>query len=129
MKIVYTHVRQYTTEEYFPYIGGLDTVNLNPRGGTTLAMQQIEPWYFDTLEPGTFFELSIGKAKCSVKDNYCKKTGRDLALERMKPRRVTVLDVIYGIVILKDEKDNSVYHMVKNEKSTRVYLDQYVEEE
>jgi hypothetical protein len=122
MKINYFHVRDYN--------GFL----VAPRGGTTLAMEQIEGWYFDTLEVGTFFEKSIGKARCSKKDNYCKKVGRELAVGRMKTTRLTVIAVVdepsrnTRVVALRDSKDNSLYLMRKKAGTSRVYLSNYDED-
>jgi hypothetical protein len=121
MKITYYHIRKEDGE------------HIAPRGGVTLAMEQIEAWYFDTLEMGTFFEKSIGKARCSRDDNYCKKVGRDLAVERMKPTKLTVIASIVSpvdnkkIVVLKDAKDNSLYYLKKVTGNNRVYLDEYLE--
>jgi hypothetical protein len=115
-KPAFHHVRIYTPSG-----------NLFPRGGVTIAMSQIPGWYFKTLAVGTFFEESIGKAVCSIEDNYCKKVGRELAQSRMKATRLDVLDCAVfpdgtKSVILEDFRDKSVYSFVQYTDSDRVYL-------
>lgn len=63
-------------------------------GGSTLAVQELEPWFFASLKPGDFFEKRFGLAKCHPKDNFCKKTGRELAESKAKVKRFTVVKIV-----------------------------------
>lgn len=80
MKVVYCHNREYTGgsgfrtrigDREFPEYGIL---TINPRGGSTVAMEAIPSWLLDTIEMGSTIERKVGIARCSDEDNYCKKT-------------------------------------------------------
>jgi len=96
---------------------------INPHGGVTIAMESIEPWFFKTLEVGTSFEKKVGKARCSLDDNYNKKTGRELALSRMKMTTLTVIRA--GEFTLLEDKNGGLYSLILNTKGTRVYFTEY----
>lgn len=63
------------------------------RGGTTIAMEEIPVDMFNEMTPDHTLECFVGKAKCSNKDNYNKKTGRNIAVGRMKEIALSVLAV------------------------------------
>ncbi len=50
---------------------------LLPRGGVTLFVKQRPDVLPDQIE------LTIGSATCSLKDNYCRRTGRKIARQRI----------------------------------------------
>jgi len=56
---------------------------IGPKGGTTVAMEEIPVDMFRELETGTVLEAQVGLAKCSLKDNYNKKIGRAIAKSRL----------------------------------------------
>ena len=109
-KIVYCHNRN----EEFLYDEGLDIslgVAVNPKGGSTVAMEPIQSWLLDTVAQGDSIQRKIGIARCSEDDNYCKKTGRELAKSRMKTKTLVVVNVIKNtdqptVVFFEDEDDN-----------------------
>jgi len=86
-----------------------DDLGISSTGGETIAMQGLEPWFVESLTPGDFFTKQVGFARCSDEENYCKKTGRELAKSRMKNMVFTVLTnhkfSVERTLILKDEKD------------------------
>jgi len=98
---------------------------LSARGGTTVAMQEIQSWLIETLKPGDFFTKSVGVARCSDKENYNKKTGRDIAESRMKPVVLTVVsNKDYSgvrILILKDSNGN-LFDLQKKNNCKRVHF-------
>lgn len=102
--IQYCHKRNYNAKCY-PYDD-----ELNPKGGETIALEVPEPELLVELQPGEFFEKQVGRAKCSLSDNYCKKTGRELAHSRMKPTRLTCTHNISFVevrfVTLEDPEGN-----------------------
>ena len=114
-EVVYNHLRKFHKNG-----------RVNARGGTTLAIEPLQGWHVKTLEVGTFFEKLVGKARCSEDDNYCKKIGRDLAQSRMKPTKLTVLDVKEShegrLILLEDGRDGAKYYFVKYADADRVYL-------
>lgn len=61
-------------------------------GGTTFAVEKIKIKNFLIGEKIT---LKVGFAKCSEKDNYNKKLGRELALNRMKEVKFEVTRIVY----------------------------------
>ena len=123
MNIQYCHVRKYIPE--FNISNFTYESKLSATGGITIAMQELEPWFVETLQDGDFFTKSVGKARCSDKENYNKKTGRELAVSRMKPMVFTVLsNRDFGgvrILILKDEKQN-MYELHKKARNIRVHF-------
>lgn len=127
MNIQFCHKRKTILKPKIP--GCMPVEFLSARVGMTVAMEEVQAWFFETLEPGTFFEKRVGFARCSDEDNYCKKTGREFALSRLKATRLTVLTV-HGkgtkehVVVLKD-KDGGLYHLTKYGDTQRVYFEEY----
>ena len=85
--MIYFHWRNYQ-DLWHSTEGDIRVVAGN--GGSTICMEPILGWYFDTLKEGDFFEKKVGMAKCHPDDTYCKKTGRDEALKKAKTKRLTV---------------------------------------
>lgn len=110
MTIQFNHKRKFHTVDNFPDIGGMEYHVVNPRGGTTIALEVIEPWFFDSLAVNDFFDKKVGSARCSKDDNYCKKVGRQLSTQRMKTTRLVVQSLVSNetekIIILVDSNNN-----------------------
>lgn len=106
MKIVYCHNRIY--DFYDDELGTF--AKLNSRGGSTVAMEAIPSWLLDTLAQGDSIVRKVGIARCSDEDNYCRKTGRELAQSRMKTTSLTVINLVKTddatIVFFEDEAGN-----------------------
>lgn len=105
MKIIYSHNRK-TNENSGPDFG-----EIKPRGGTTVAMEAIQSWLLDTLDVGSTIVRKVGIARCSTDDNYCRKTGRELAQSRLKQTTLTVMNLVrfdpsYTVVFFEDEVGN-----------------------
>lgn len=83
--MIFRHIREIDYDNY---------VEICPTGGMTLAVQELEPWFFAALKPGDFFEKKIGVAKCHPKENFCKKIGREIATSKAKLRKFTVIKVV-----------------------------------
>lgn len=62
------------------------SIDLNPKGGTTLCLEVPSIEEFDALQPSlsTAVIFKFGVAECSTKDHYNKKIGREIALGRLK---------------------------------------------
>lgn len=107
MKIVYCHNR--FLENYYTDLLEGD-FRPSARGGTTVAMEVVSSWLLDTLAQGDTIVRKVGIARCSEDDNYCKKTGRELALSRMKTTTLTAVNIVKHdgrtTVFLEDDKDN-----------------------
>jgi hypothetical protein len=103
MKIVYSHNREY--KEHATY-----GVSVSPRGGSTVAMESIQSWLLTQLQQGDTIVRKVGIARCSEDDNYCKKTGRELALSRMKSQTLTAVNIVkmgnVVTVFFEDQNDN-----------------------
>jgi hypothetical protein len=56
---------------------------LLPKGGITFAMEEIEPDLFNQITEEHVLEAQFGFARCSDKDLYNKKIGREIAKGRM----------------------------------------------
>lgn len=106
MKIVYCHNRE--VEE----VQRMDGISLqvSPRGGSTVAMEAIPSWLLDTIEMGSTIERKLGIARCSDEDNYCKKTGRELAQSRLKSNLLKVVNIVrigtFTTVFFEDKNKN-----------------------
>jgi hypothetical protein len=83
---------------------------IKARGGQTIAMQELTSWFVNSLQEGEFFVKSIGKSRCSDKENYNKKLGRELSSSRMEATKLTVNKVLIFSgtkeVELIDEQNN-----------------------
>lgn len=124
MDIQYVHNRKYVNDLAKRFkdctVGGIAS-----RGGETVAMQALEPWFIETLVPGDFFTKQVGFARCSDEENYNKKTGRELAKSRMKNMVFTVVSnnqySSTRILVLQDEKGR-LYGIQKNSGAQRAWL-------
>lgn len=117
MKIIYCHNRNYDVDED-TYLYRL---KVDPRGGSTVAMEAIQSWYLDTAQVGDFIERRVGIARCSLEDNYCKKTGRDLAKSRMKLKRLTLIKIAEGLDRKTYIYQDSDGHLFEFRKSPDAY--------
>jgi hypothetical protein len=72
MNIVFNHTRYATMDG-----------TLLPKGGITFAMEEIEPDLFNQITEEHVLEAQFGFARCSDKDLYNKKIGREIAKGRM----------------------------------------------
>jgi hypothetical protein len=82
--------------------------NLSPKGGTTVAMEEIPVDMFAQITNENVLEAFLGTAKCSLKDNYNKKLGRRIATARLKSQELEVLAVSHW----QKEDDRSVKEVV-----------------
>lgn len=98
MKVIYCHNRELVEGE------------IQPRGGSTVAMESIQSWVLDTLEQGSSIVRKVGISRCSDDDNYCRKTGRQIAESRLKSTTLTVVNLVkmgdFVTVFFEDENDN-----------------------
>lgn len=114
MNIQFCHVRKFIAKfdlETFSYLSVLDA-----RGGETIAMEEVPAWLLDKVETGDFFTKKVGKARCSDKENYNKKVGRQLSQSRMKITTLTVLSNqdfrgVRVLILIDDE--NNLYQLEK----------------
>lgn len=85
-------------------------IGISAKGGQTIAMEELKSWVVNALKEGETFTKKVGKARCSDKENYNKKTGRDLALNRIKVITLTVQKVLilsnYKEIQLTDAEGN-----------------------
>lgn len=115
MKLVYCHNRKQNILQ--PYQSGRWWID--PRGGSTVAMEAIQSWLLENLQMGDTIVRKIGIAKCSDEDNYCKKTGREIAKSRLKQTTLTVVNIVRlgtiqtVTVFFEDEKGN-LFEVVKS---------------
>lgn len=75
--------------------------------------------------PDRSITLGVGVAVCSPKDNYCKKTGRDLSSSRIRPimYRLRTMHFINRDVFFDLNSDEGDYLQVKmSAKSQRLHL-------
>lgn len=118
MTIQFVHRRRMTDTYEFA---------VNPRGGETIASEQLDTKLFKKLDIGDSVTLKLGVAICSTDDNYCRKTGREIALTRLVEKELKViqvhkrLDNKAGAVSLKDEEGNTYIHSLK-EGSLKVHF-------
>lgn len=123
MNIQYCHVRKYIPG--FNLLTFTYESTLSARGGQTIAMEELEPWFIERLQQGDFFTKKVGKARCSDKENFNKKIGRELAVARMKPMIFTVMsNKDFGhtrLLILGDEKGH-LYELQKRDNQVKVHF-------
>lgn len=84
--VQFSHRRNNTVSKDF-------TLEINPRGGVTSALEIPQSWLLAGLELGESFDKKTGIAICSTEDNYNKKTGRELASSRMKATKLTCIEI------------------------------------
>jgi hypothetical protein len=123
MNIQYYHLRKISKVETILII--FYEFELSATGGQTIAMEELNDWFIKDLKPDDFFTKLVGKARCSDKENYNKKTGRELSKSRMKPTVLTVVsnEDLSGttVVTLKDDT-GMFYHLEKRHNHNRVHL-------
>lgn len=115
MKVVYCHNRTYNQTQRMDGT----SLNLSPRGGSTVAMEAIPSWLLDTIEMGSTIERKVGIARCSDEDNYCKKTGRELAHSRLKSTLLKVVNIVkYGVegntIVFFEDKNKNLFEVKKS---------------
>jgi hypothetical protein len=98
---------------------------ITAKGGVTVCMEKIQPWFLATLKPGDFFEKKVGIARCRDDENYCKKIGREVAQQNAKARKLTVQSVHWisdrmWVVLLDDQ--GIEYSLLKYAKAKEVFL-------
>lgn len=86
MSTLFTHNRNGIVSNDF-------SLSLDPRGGLTVAIEAPHTEVIKQIQVGESFDQKVGIAKCSTKDNYCKKTGRELAISRMKSTNLKCVEV------------------------------------
>lgn len=64
------------------------------KGGYTVAVQELEPWFFASLKPGDFFTKKLGVANCHPDDVFCKATGRQVAEKLATSKKFTVTKIV-----------------------------------
>lgn len=103
-------------------------IEVHPRGGQTIAMESLQTWFVESLKVGDTFDKRVGKARCSMDDNFNKKTGRELAESRMKLNKFTVVSSnVFGkttIIRLEDSNKNS-YTLCSKAGSKIAHLVEY----
>lgn len=118
MKLVYCHNRMYEENQDKTFGHYLE---VSPRGGSTVSMESIQSWLLDTIQQGDSIVRKVGIARCSEDDNYCKKTGREIAQSRLKQTMLTVVNIVKigpsVTVFFEDENDN----LFEVKKSTDPY--------
>lgn len=127
MKIQFIHSRVY--EEVFIETE-LDNIYekvhvLNPRGGFTVAMEEVPVEVFDQLEENVVFTKQFGIALCHNDDNYNKHIGRITAFQDMSPVQFTVLEVDIteeGRAMLIETAGGSQFVLRKLKNSSRVHF-------
>lgn len=114
MKLAYCHNRVMDEDIDSPVV-------ISPRGGSTVAMESIQSWLLDQLQQGDTIVRKVGIARCSEDDNYCKKTGREIAESRLKQTTLTVVNIVrlgeLVVVFFEDENGN----LFEVKKSTDPY--------
>lgn len=107
MKIVYAHNREFE-QSVHPTEG--DILVVSAKGGRTVAMEVIPSWLLDYLQQGDTIVRKVGIARCSLEDNFCKKTGRDIAQSRLKITTLKVVNIVkistFTTVFFEDENKN-----------------------
>ena len=131
MNVQFLHVREYhhsfiptnTEETVFEL-----NLELSAKGGMTIAMELIKPWLFSELKVGDTIEKLVGISRCSNKDPFNKRIGRELALGRSKNKKLTVVsvnsDLDSSTLIMEDNLGN-LFHFRKFSDSERVELISY----
>lgn len=86
---------------------------ISAKGGQTIVMEELKSWFVNSLSEGEFFAKKVGKARCSDKENYNKKLGRELSLSRAKVVTLTVQKILIlsnsKQVLLSDVEGNSYF--------------------
>lgn len=102
------------------------------KGGNTVALE-VDNDKVSSLKPGEKFTAKMGFSVCSDRDNYNKKIGREICLERLENVDFTVLSVssyfvegeIHTVVYI--EGDDLVFKLTKiNNSCFRLFSVQIV---
>lgn len=64
------------------------------KGGNSYAVEKLPISAFSELKIGSTIRFSIGEAKCHPEDNFCKKTGRELAEQKAEYQVFKVVRII-----------------------------------
>jgi len=121
MNVIFFHKRIYCYNKFMD----LETFAL---GGETIAMEEIQPWFLDTISVGDFFEKKVGKAKCSNEDRYDKDVGRGLSKQRMKLKKLTVKDILRlnnKLIVELVDDENCSYKLVRHQGCNSVFFINY----
>ena len=103
------------------------TIDLNPKGGTTLCLEVPTIEEFDALQPSLkeAVVFKFGAAECSAKDHYNKKIGREIAKGRLKDTYFFVTSKSSSEVQLAG--GGFVLVLRKYENRVRVYFEGVIE--
>lgn len=115
--MIFKHIRQFGfSDNYY---------GISATGGSTIAMEQLEPWFFSSLKCGDFFEKKIGIAKCHPNDNFNKKIGRETALASLKTKKFNVVRIEETVDYRKVTLDMSGQSivLVKFSNSEKVWIE------
>lgn len=113
MKVVYAHNRTFNSVQRMDGT----SLDLSPRGGSTVAMESIPTWLLDQLSQGDTIVRKIGIARCSKDDNYNKKTGRELAFSRLKTKMLTVVNIVKlgpNVTVFFEDEDDNLFEIKKS---------------
>lgn len=114
MKLVYCHNRNYEENQDKTFGHYLE---VSPRGGSTVAMESIPSWLLDTIQQGDSIVRKVGIARCSEDDNYCKKTGREIAQSRLKQKTLTVVNIVKigtFVTVFFEDEDGNLFEVKKS---------------
>ncbi len=131
MKIVYSHNRNYIIPPLPKTEYGSEATEIDPRGGSTVAMESIQSWLLDTIEVGSTIERKVGIARCSEDDNYCKKTGRELAHSRLKTTLLKVVNKVTigpNVTVFFEDKNKNLFEVKKSKDPYCAILVRMLEE-
>lgn len=107
---------------------------ISAKGGQTIVMEELKSWFVNSLSEGEFFAKKVGKARCSDKENYNKKLGRELSLSRAKVVTLTVQKILIlsnsKEVLLSDVEGNSYFiQVVLNDNQGNARFVSYIPKE
>lgn len=121
MKVVYCHNRDYIIPPLPKTEYGSEAIEVSPRGGSTVAMEAIPSWLLDTIQQGDTIVRKVGIARCSDEDNYCKKTGRELAFSRLKQKTLTVVNIVRigpSVTVFFEDENENLFEVKKSTSDT-----------
>lgn len=118
MKTVYSHNRKFESEKCWDcYNDTPGAVTMNPKGGTTVAMEVIQSWLLDTIQQGDTIVRKVGIAKCSDDDNFCRKTGREIAQSRLKQTTLTAINIVKvreTVIVFFEDQSGNMFEVKKS---------------
>lgn len=106
-------------------------VEVEAKGGVTVALESIPSWFLDQLKVGDTFEKRVGKAHCSKDDNYSRKSGRELSESRMKLIKFTVeSSSLFGMtrIVTLIDNDSNRYTLCSKQGSKNAHFIEYYNE-